>query len=100
MINIKKVIAGLKCLADENVECHSDCPYYEDRISASCFRSIARNALTLLQKQEPVEPKWFDFEDMFTEQKYKIPICGACESLLGDAVYCPQCGRKVKWDGA
>ena len=53
----------------------------------------------LLREQEAVEPKWIDFEDSFTGEKFKVPKCGACESLLlSDALYCFRCGRKVKWD--
>lgn len=52
----------------------------------------------ILQEQEPVEPKWIDFEDTFTGDKFKVPICGICELLIGDAFYCPHCGRKAKWD--
>ena len=40
------------------------------------------------------EPKWIDYEDRL------VPLCGNCESLLDDVLYCPRCGKKVKWDDA
>ena len=52
-----------------------------------------------LKEQEPVEPKQIEFEDTgLTWQKYNVPVCGVCESLLGDTLYCPQCGTRVKWE--
>ena len=55
----------------------------------------------LLQEQEPVKPKWTDFEDSFTGEKFKLYHCGNCGSyLFSDALYCPICGRKVKRDDA
>lgn len=59
------------------------------------------DAITLLEEQEPVKPN-LDVDEW---------MCGNCghklehQELLGDNMlfheqynYCPNCGRKVKWD--
>lgn len=59
----------------------------------------ARDVLDLLKAQEPVEPKMMEFVDKgLTWEKYEVPTCGVCGALLGDAQFCPVCGREVKWD--
>ena len=124
----EKVIKGLEklidtavCVAIHDADCKS-CPY----ISVNgCIDQIHKDALELLKEnekqiadyrrwhenqkntigellkaQEPVEPKMLEFIDEgLTWEKYEIPSCGKCGALLGDALYCPNCGRAVKWDG-
>lgn len=63
---------------------------------------VVRDALALLREQEPVKPI-FDEEDVSGR-------CGVCghelthQSMVGEVLvdewyqYCPNCGRKVKWD--
>lgn len=56
--------------------------------------------IALLKAQEPVEPKYVEFEDTgLTWEKYEVATCGKCGALLGDALYCQMCGQAVKWDG-
>ena len=104
-ISSEKVIEGLEhCTQYDHYgsECHT-CIYYKD--CATDGESLMRDALVLLKAllkaQEPVEPV-IDV-DTWT--------CGNCghtlehQQLLGDNVlfheqydYCPNCGRKVKWN--
>ena len=56
-------------------------------------------AIEALKTQDPVEPKMMEFVDEgLTWEKYKVPTCGVCGVLLGDALFCPNCGKKVKWE--
>ena len=66
------------------------CPYSDNEWDA------VETALTLLREQEPIEPT----------EKDGWHYCGACgrsiDSDFADEevfMYCPNCGRKVKWDG-
>jgi uncharacterized OB-fold protein len=63
------------------------------------------DAIALLKAQEPVEPKEESFlvsgeDDYFITPR--MATCGACGAWLHTAApvakYCPQCGRKVKWN--
>ena len=73
----------------------------------SRYRGYSRlaccDAITLLREQEPVEPT---AKDEAIRVKYN---CGGCGYLVGfvstihddmqyRAQFCPECGRKVKWD--
>ena len=54
----------------------------------------------LLKAKEAVEPKMLEFIDEgLTWEKYELPSCGKCGALLGDALYCPNCGTAVNWNG-
>ena len=92
----EKVIKGLECCIIEGdaEEVCPNCPYV-DKHPFECTTQLMMDALALLREHEP---KWIDYEDTFTGEKFKVPLCWDCESLLGDALYCPRCGRKVKWD--
>lgn len=61
---------------------------------------LLRGEITTLKAQEPVEPKMMEFVDKgVTWEKYEVPTCGVCGALLGDALFCPMCGRAVKRNG-
>ncbi len=89
-----KVIKGLQSEIDTAI-------YYGHSFKDCVPVSLLQNALSLLKGQEPVSPK----VDIDTY------VCGSCgtrlerQSLIGpNAVlaetfnYCPNCGRKVKWE--
>lgn len=103
MTDKKKVINGLEChLAITNdslgtVHSCQDCLYSGE---LNCSTKLIANALELLKEQNAVEPirsneSWY---------------CGHCFEKVGGATliaggiqkvrhkYCPECGRKVKWD--
>lgn len=99
----EKVIKGLECCTTQGFSCieNKKCPYGVQRYGSHCVDSMLRDALALLKAQEPVEP----VVDVDTW------TCGKCghtlehQQLLGDNVlfheqynYCPECGRKAKWE--
>lgn len=61
---------------------------------------LAHDALVLLKEQEPIEPITLDGDDLYWQPGDEDYACGACgEELAGSWwVYCPYCGRKVKWE--
>ena len=118
MIDREKVIKGLECCTQHGSMCGLDCDGYwswtdeshtdmerfEYRTKCSygdcktgCVKTLAKDALALLKAQEPVEPKMMEFADEgMTWEKYEVPTCGVCGALLGDALFCPMCGKAVK----
>ena len=80
----------------------TDCPYYE---STNCLELLRKDALILLKEQEPIKPT----------VSVDTWICSKCghtlesQELIDDKEnpqvliheqyqYCPNCGRKVKWN--
>lgn len=98
----EKVIKGLT--AHKNGNCIEDCPYYlgnED----GCLRNLFNDALELLKEQEAIKPTAFVDKDT-GETRYECN-CGyevGYEELAASGIveikhsYCPNCGKKVKWD--
>ena len=77
-----------------------ECPYYE--VADEPFRcrdALLMDALALLREQEPVRFK-------VTRQRLSYPFwdvecdgCGYQTCTIHEGwKYCPECGRKVKWD--
>ena len=89
MIDRDKVMKGIECLADDDGCCHSDCPYFNDRETTSCFQRMAQDVLELLNEQEPVKP-------IRLENWWKCPACE--QNIVANMKYCPGCGKKVKWE--
>ena len=98
MADIGKVIKGLQAHADgcgyRSHHCDAmECPYrYGDE---SCdIEEMCRDALALLKEQEAVEPiPPIDDSDLWR--------CGNCGHQMFKVVrqlYCPKCGRAVKWE--
>lgn len=104
MTKWKKAIKGLECCMKNGVGCYEpstgECPYYKDNINTSaCIDDLCYDAYTLLKAQEPVKPKAIKFIDKgVTWEEYEVSVCGECGAMLGDALFCPRCGRAVKWD--
>ena len=100
MADREKVIRGLVEISDhmqqvaEKSEDPRLCGMFE------YWHEMAEDALALIREQEPVEPKWIAYKDDLTEQDFKVPTCGICGTYIGygDTLYCPRCGRAVKWD--
>lgn len=60
---------------------------------------LITDAIALLKEQEAVKPRMIEFIDKgLTWEKYEVPTCGVCGALLGGALFCPMCGRAVKWE--
>jgi rubrerythrin len=108
MTDREKVIKGLRCLSGytEMVEnpC-AGCGYTDCQTYAICVAQVARDALELLKKQEPIKPT----------VNVDTWICSKCghtlesQELIDDKEnpqvliheqyqYCPNCGKAVKWD--
>ena len=90
MADREKVVHALR--VHKIADC-DDCPYYKDK---HCNEHLIDDALELLKEQEPVKPtRTLSPEGNWWED------CGACDTvLLKWYTYCPNCGRKVKWDAA
>lgn len=101
----EKVITALQHCIDK--PCHTNCPYFDpkDESQAYClFRKIMPDALTLLKEQdEGVTP----IESTTEQKKFADRIgfavseywCGDCHfNLFNRPKFCPNCGKKVKWD--
>ena len=78
-------------------------PYCENIAEMRITKDELKRAMMLLRQQEPVEPVRTPetFHSMFS--------CGNCTATVGFHMraenrwrfkfkYCPNCGRKVKWD--
>ena len=110
----EKVIKALKCCADKTGKCCYECPYEpecnSDQESVSfdsdpeCVSfNMLKDALTLLQEQEPVEPT---AEDEAIRVKYNCGVCGYLVGFVSTihddmqyrAKFCPECGKRVKWE--
>lgn len=105
MTDREKAIKGLKCLADENSACHSDCPYFTDREEgAFCFRKMAHDALELL-KAQPQKAHWMKMTGMMPPEftgHFECDNCGWHGKPFVreiDFAYCPGCGAKMSIDG-
>lgn len=99
----EKVIKGLKCLAQKQEPTSNpckDCGYINRPNFAICVKDVASDALALLKEQETVPPE-VDSEGTCS--------CGNCGETVGYfpvgfrtpeklCKYCPECGRKVKWN--
>ena len=80
----EKAIRGLIVCSGDG-ECCDRCPYQGEEY---CTDAVMRDALELLREQEPVKP----FHEC-TDGLYP-------RTLISNKyfVFCPYCGRKVKWD--
>lgn len=97
----EKVIKGLSICGGDDPDCQN-CPYYgEYGDGFGCETIMQRDALSLLKAQEPVEPKQKEFLIGYHNKgKYVKSCCGVCGNAIEiNYKYCPECGRKVKWDG-
>lgn len=102
----EKVMKALECCMRENntVCLCGECPYHTESTMFSCMQNVMRDALALLKEREegitPIEStrKQKEFAD-----KIGIAVsdfwCGACHfNLIGHPKFCPNCGKKVKWN--
>ena len=92
----EKIIKGLEaCLATEVSEDENPCmpcPYF---FYEMCQSAIKKDAIDLLREQETtfvLEPDRY--------QHYHCEKCGYVTGIIARMhKFCPECGRKVKWDG-
>ena len=90
------------CLPEIEDDCEKsckDCPYWVCGDTVALPIRLIEDIRALLKGQETVEPKMMEFVDKgLTWEKYEVPTCGVCGAMLGDALFCPMCGREVKWE--
>ena len=100
MAKLEKTICGLECCSTGGL-CEEKCPY--DKVGMmwnECVQALVSDALELLKSQEPVKP----------DMNVDTWICGKCghtlehQEMIGTNIliheqylYCPNCGREVKW---
>jgi len=99
MADSEKVIKGLEILMNgcEYIHC-DDCCFYISAKPVRCGlreEQIQEDALALLKEQEAVKP----VKEQFFSSIFGW-VCGACGfPLLSDGyMYCPWCGKQVKWN--
>lgn len=97
----EKVIKGLECCLawpKRGPERCAECPYAVSDHFVCFPDDLLADAISLIREQEPVKPYR---GDRWPKDAY---CCGHCAQALVDTgknnrpKYCPQCGRKVKWD--
>lgn len=113
MADREKVFDGLKCLADDDACCHSDCPYFDNRITTSCFQRMAQDALELLKEQQETIVSLQSTINKLTkaiaeqpDQKhghwisygygyYRCSVCNDGKNMNFVPDYCSTCGAKM-----
>jgi len=113
MADREKVIRGLECHATKGFVACQDCPYYPDELiyeddddmeGTICEEKLAADAIALLKEQdEGVTPIRSTTEQKKFADRIGFAVsdfwCGACRfNLVGHPKFCPNCGKKVKWD--
>jgi hypothetical protein len=92
MADKKQIMSWLEGLAQD------DWPMFH---SDSEVQEIAKNALELLKEQEVITPKISEtatYHNGITSFR-RIYSCGSCNGRIsGDAAFCQNCGRAVKWN--
>lgn len=92
MIDEKTVRAELQNI-QKYFEAKMDMTIGDGKLKMACWARTCRDALELLEAQQPVKPH--------RNYQYLSDYWCACGWHLGKAgsvKYCPECGRKVKWD--
>lgn len=63
-----------------------------DNVTLSEVEEAIESAIALLMEQEPVKP--------IMRGGFYLAECGKCNEVISlYCIYCPHCGRKVKWNG-
>lgn len=109
MTEWEKVVRGLECCIVRDPDAKRncvECPYNHEGIitNAPCANGLMTDVLALLKEQEEgVTP----IESTTEQKKFADRIgfaisefwCGACHfNLVSCPKFCPNCGKKVKWD--
>lgn len=88
----EKVIEGLTEIYDEAYDRWVHRQYIEDKL-ITLIGDYIPNALALLREQDAIEPRE-------QEETRTWIVCGNCsQHLISKWLWCPYCGRRVKWDG-
>ena len=82
----EKVIKRLEECLSASCRGFRTCPYSDDEWDA------VESAIALLKEQEPVKPREQEENRIWT-------VCGNCsQHLISKWLWCPNCGKKVKWE--
>ena len=93
MPDLKKAIKGLKSCTVLDSCLKIKCPYG----GAGCFEALRKDALTLLQEQEPVKVNPISINGNGV-QSGKCPRCGDRINNYHNYKFCGECGQAVIWD--
>ena len=97
----EKVIKGLECCTT-SCEMMSDCPYSHDCQGGDpdgVSKQMLSDALALLREQETVRFKVKQQRRSYPFWDAECSGCGYKTSTIHENwKYCPECGKKVKWD--
>ena len=86
MLDQEKVIKGLENQLEDLKK------YADNDQPLSLTQEQAQEIISLLKEHEPVKPR-------YTPKSIYSWECGVCaEPFDRIANYCPECGRKVKWE--
>ena len=90
----EKVIFDIeRCICHVPDACR-DCSHYKHGEYLDCMEELLKDALAMLKEQEAVEPRRID------GKRNHFIKCGNCNyDLLTGYLFCPHCGKAVKWDG-
>ena len=101
----EKVIKGLEhCGFNEKRGCVG-CPYSDecgDFGSEAGIGSLCTDALALLREQEPQETRLvhrYSRPGVYADLWLYCEVCGGKVDDNTHPKFCPECGRKVKWNG-
>lgn len=94
MVDRANVIFDLeRCICHVPDACRDCSKYNADGIpTLTCMESLISDALELLKEQESVRP-------VKQIEQAEWTVCGHCHKhIISKWVFCPYCGRAVKWD--
>ena len=93
MIDREKVIKGLKQMLSD-YERMEQIKVNQKNHTLLYHKAMVEDALAMLKEQEAVEPRRID------GKRNHFIKCGNCNyDLLTGYLFCPHCGKAVKWDG-
>ena len=87
-----QICNGLQEISDEAYSRWVHHQYTRDKLIVG-VGTYVEEAIKFLKQQEPVEP-------IRQMEQTEWTVCGHCHKhLISKWVFCPYCGRAVKWDG-
>lgn len=99
----EKVIGDIKRCMSIVSDCDENGPCGRCGATTVVCNSLLKDIIILLQN-EGIEPIESTHEQKKFADRIGIAVsdfwCGACHfNLIGHPKYCPNCGKKVKWEG-
>jgi rubrerythrin len=99
----EKVVKGLKWCMNEEHDCYREkgCPYENEGEDVGCKYALHRDVLELLKAQEPDETRLvrhYSRPNVYADLWLHCEKCGGVVDNRYRPKFCPECGRKVKWE--